>query len=261
MLKQASKPIEVVPAFKRLILPFSLIVGLIVLDAVVKILIRQYVPLGHSLTVIPNFFYITFVENPGAAFGILNGNLTLFLVMNFIAMPLVIAFIVWKNKSHPLLLSSLALIVAGGLGNVIDRLAYDGCVTDMFEIRYFGHEILGSKYFPIFNVADICLTVGVVLILCYFLFVYYDKKDPQAVAKHDRKLREKAEKRAEKRAEKDAKRVMSVDAWLAEQAADAGVSAATDDAQNVLLSKEAEDTAIRTDRLAEATDLHAEDEK
>lgn len=201
---------------KRLILPFALFVGIVLLDYGVKQLVIAFMAENQSITVIPNFFSITFIKNPGAAFGIFSGHTTLFLVITGIAIPLILAAIAWFYRSHKMLLSALALVAAGGLGNFIDRAA-SGEVTDMFHFFYFGAEIFGQSSFPVFNVADIALTVGMVMLIVYFLFVYYDKKDPEAVAKHDRKAREKAERKATKRANKDAASVVSVEEFLLQE--------------------------------------------
>lgn len=121
----------------------------------------QMVP-GQSLEVIKNFFYITYVQNTGAGFSMFAGaGIGFFSVITLAAM----AFIVWyffKTRDLRIQLS-LALIFSGALGNYIDRLRF-GYVIDFFSVNLFGW------WFPIFNVADICITVGFVCLIATYLY-------------------------------------------------------------------------------------------
>lgn len=129
-----------------------LILGLLVVDQAVKLLIRSNMVVYESIPVIPNIFHITYVENPGAAFGILANHRLLFLVLCvFIVGVLTYLYTQLKNKKSAMAVS-LALIISGALGNAIDRLLR-GSVTDMFDFRIW----------PVFNVADIAICVGLAL--------------------------------------------------------------------------------------------------
>jgi len=97
-------------------------------------------------------------------------------------------------------------------------------VTDMIRIDYFGKELFGSTFFPIFNVADISLVVGGILLIVYVLFFYYDKKNPEEVKKHEEKMEKKAQKRAERKAKKLCKDVESVEDFLARTEVDAATA-------------------------------------
>jgi signal peptidase II len=129
------------------------------LDQLTKQIIDAYVPFREQISVIGQFFLITHVLNDGAAFSMLPGARTLFIVITII----VVIGIVWylqrnSRTGRPLLLSAFGLVLGGALGNFIDRVMY-GHVIDFFQFNF------GSYTFPIFNVADIGIVVGVGLIL------------------------------------------------------------------------------------------------
>lgn len=133
--------------------------------------------LGSSKEVLGNFFKITFIENPGMAFGIeLGGKLTLSIFTLF-ATFLIIYFI-YKNRNEGLYLRlSLAFILGGAIGNLVDRLFYGaiygysplfyGKVVDFFHLNIPEFNLFGKAFYswPIFNVADISVTAGFLMIL------------------------------------------------------------------------------------------------
>lgn len=155
-----------------------IIVGIMILDRVVKMYIAGGMQVGESIPVIGEFFSITYIQNRGAAFSILEGHITLLLVVPAIVIAITIIFIILKHKRHKRsLMVALSLICGGGLGNVADRAVY-GYVIDMLDF--------GS--FPVFNVADIAVTVG-----CGFLLLYiivFDETNPHS-AKGRRRLLKK----------------------------------------------------------------------
>lgn len=116
---------------------------------------------------IPGIINLVYVENRGAAFGILQGKLEFFLALTVIALAVFIFFLYKKRDGHWLLRLSLALIIAGTAGNFIDRVK-TGYVVDMIEFDF--------VYFAVFNIADSALTVGATLFAVYYLFIY---KEPQ----------------------------------------------------------------------------------
>lgn len=159
----------------------------IVFDLVTKTAIAGNMYEGQTITLIPKFLHITFVINTKAAFGSAfglekifgdEGIRIFFLVITGISM-VVFAYLMYRVKGkHLIMRLALALIIAGGMGNFIDRLFLAG-VRDFIEIEYFGCNIplLGTS-FAIFNFADAALTVGVVMFLVFYLFLYKDvKKD------------------------------------------------------------------------------------
>lgn len=141
-----------------------LIIAVIIADQVTK----HLVPVGTHIEIIKGFFYITYCENRGAAFSILQNFRWGFIILTIIAVAVMIRFMV--TQKHTLARLSLALITGGALGNMIDRLI-KGYVIDFFDFYPFGYD------FAIFNVADICITIGVALLLVYIIFIY---KEPSA---------------------------------------------------------------------------------
>lgn len=136
-----------------------IIISAIVADRVSKIICRQYLrPLG-SIPVIKGVFHLTYVENTGAAFGMLQGN-TWFLILTSALVSAVVAYLIWKVKPENRYVKlSLALILGGALGNLVDRVLL-GYVVDFLDFRIW----------PVFNIADSCVVVGAIL-LGYFVVV------------------------------------------------------------------------------------------
>ena len=141
------------------------VIGIILIDQIVKLVIRSTMYIGESLPVIKEIFHITYVQNRGAAFNILDGQ-GLFLT---IVPALSIVFALWYMEKHLeehwTLFASLILIVSGGIGNLIDR-CFLGFVTDMFDFRVW----------PVFNIADIAVCVGAAILVLY-TFVFYEEKE------------------------------------------------------------------------------------
>lgn len=119
------------------------------------------------ITVIDNFFYLRYLENKGAAFSILQGK-TVFLVIMTSLIAIAILFIIIKNKDK-FLRTTLSLILCGALGNLYDRIT-KGSVTDFLDFHF------GSYVFPTFNVADMFVVVGTILLAVYILFFYKEDK-------------------------------------------------------------------------------------
>ncbi|MEI7484305.1 MAG: signal peptidase II [Ignavibacteriota bacterium] len=147
--------------------------------------------LGSSKEVFGNFFEITFIENPGMAFGIeLGGKLTLS-IFTLLATFLIIYFI-FKNRNESFYLRlSLAFILGGAVGNLIDRLFYGvmygyaplfyGKVVDFFHFNIPEFNLFGKSFYswPIFNVADISVTAGFLMILLGYNKIF--KKQSAAI--------------------------------------------------------------------------------
>lgn len=134
---------------------------LVVCDQLVKYWVVSNLSLGEAMNVIPNVFSLTYYQNSGAAWSILQGQIWFFAIVTFVAVPLCI-WLLWKNRRGSKFYSlALGLVIAGALGNFIDRIRL-GYVVDMFQTDFMN--------FPIFNVADMCLTIGVVMVFIYALF-------------------------------------------------------------------------------------------
>ena len=136
-----------------------LIVAVMVLDRVVKIAVTTNMEPGDTIPVIDHIFHITYVQNTGAAFSMLQGHPTLLIVFPAIVIGIGIIFVLVMSKAfNRIFLVSVSLICGGGLGNLTDRIS-QGYVTDMFDFRIF----------PVFNVADICVCVGCGLLMLYLI--------------------------------------------------------------------------------------------
>ena len=158
------------------------------LDQVSKFAIRNLFAKTdvQTIPVIGNFFRLTFVENRGAVFGINPnlGNLTniILLILHIIAI-VVIIYLFLKNK-HALPRFSFTLILSGAFGNLIDRIIF-GRVTDFLDVDFFDLTI-GKWHIDrwyVFNIADSCIVVGVILLIIYYLFVETSAKEEEILEK------------------------------------------------------------------------------
>jgi len=141
----------------------ALIAGLTLADQVTKAVVVRSVPVYGSVPVIPGFFAISRVHNRGAIFGMFNGSghklITVLLAAAMItAMGFVVAYFLRTPSSQKGMRFALSLVMAGALGNFIDRL-FRGYVIDFLEIH------VKTFYWPTFNVADSCISVGAVLLV------------------------------------------------------------------------------------------------
>lgn len=154
----------------------ALVAGaVIVLDQLTKYLVVQRFKLHENITVIPGFFDLTYVRNPGAAFGILAGaqgswRVAFFIVVSLAALAVIIILIRTSHDRLPLM--AFALIGGGAVGNLIDRVRF-GEVVDFIEWYY------RSYHWPTFNIADSAITVGVALLAIDMLFP--KKQEPREV--------------------------------------------------------------------------------
>ncbi|MEA4955466.1 MAG: signal peptidase II [Pseudoflavonifractor sp.] len=145
---------------------------LVVIDQLVKLWVRASIPLGESIPFLPGLMDLTYIQNTGAAFSSFSSLTWLLALISLIASAAVAVLMARKLFTKPLGQLSLALILAGAVGNLIDR-ALLGFVTDMFATAFMN--------FAVFNVADICVVVGGILMVLYVLFFY----DKQKEAPHD----------------------------------------------------------------------------
>lgn len=142
----------------------SLFITLIILigDQLTKFIIRTQMTLGESFAVVPKFLYITSHRNNGAAWGILSGKMTFFYIITIIVLIALIVFYIKEAKNNMLMQIAISLLFSGALGNFIDRVS-SGEVVDFIDTVIFGYD------FPIFNIADASLTIGVVLLIIVLL--------------------------------------------------------------------------------------------
>ena len=144
-----------------LVVYFIISLLVIVLDQLVKLWTVANFNLGESVSVIPNLFSLTYLQNTGAAWSIFEGQMIFFTIITIIAVVVVSYLMIRYRKDSKFLEIGLALVLAGALGNFIDRIRL-GYVVDMIQTDFIN--------FPIFNVADSSLVIGVVLIFIYILF-------------------------------------------------------------------------------------------
>ncbi|WMM09783.1 signal peptidase II [Staphylococcus simulans] len=137
--------------------------AVLILDQFTKAYIVKTMSVGDSCSVIPGFLNITSHRNTGAAWGILSGKMGFFFLVTIIVLGLLTYFYVKEARGHFWMQMAISLLFAGALGNFIDRMK-NGEVVDFIDTYIFGYD------FPIFNVADSSLTVGVILILILLLF-------------------------------------------------------------------------------------------
>lgn len=145
----------------------ALIAALVVVDQVTKRLVARWVGLNSSQTVIPGFFSITRIHNKGAIFGAFSQtpNRLVFLVLtaaSLIALALVVYYFIKTPASDWKIKLALSLILAGALGNFVDRV-FRGYVIDFLDFY------VGRRHWPFFNVADSCITVGALLLIFFFI--------------------------------------------------------------------------------------------
>ncbi|MCC4411088.1 signal peptidase II [Limosilactobacillus reuteri] len=134
-----------------------IILILTICDQLLKSWVASSIVLGGSKQLIPGIIELTNLRNSGAAWSIFEGQQTFFTIITVVAI-IVIGYFIWQYRKNIPMLIGLSLIMAGTIGNFIDRLR-QGYVVDMFETTFIN--------FPIFNIADMCLTIGVIwLIIC-----------------------------------------------------------------------------------------------
>lgn len=153
---------------KKRISFFLLIAALLVVDQVSKALVAAKIPLHSSAEIIPRFFYLVHIRNKGAIFGFFSqsGNSWVFFLLtlaSFAALGLVVFYFIKTPPTEKFLTLSLSLILAGALGNLIDRVLR-GSVIDFLDLSVKGW------HWPSFNVADSCITIGALLLVFIFFF-------------------------------------------------------------------------------------------
>ena len=144
-------------------MPFiSLIVGavLVIIDQIIKYFVSAYLQPVGSVSVIDNIFSLTYVENKGVAFGMFSDMRWIFVVLTSILLVIIIFYMFKKRPKGKFFYVCAALIIGGGIGNLIDRIFY-GYVIDYLSLSYFP---------PVCNFADYCITAGTIMLVIYLLF-------------------------------------------------------------------------------------------
>ena len=127
------------------------------IDIISKQLVLNFMLEHQSITIIKNFFYITFAKNTGVAFSFLEGKVPLIIIMTSIIIILILKYIKSTNPNKYESIS-YGLILGGAIGNLIDRIIY-GYVIDFLDFNIFGYP------YPIFNLADTAIVIGVIALI------------------------------------------------------------------------------------------------
>ncbi len=136
-----------------------IIAGLIVvIDQISKYLVSSLMQAGDSIALIESFLHITFVRNPGAAFGMLPYQTIFFVIITVFVVIFIIYYYRSLNSGHRMLRFALAMLLGGALGNLIDRLR-SGYVIDFIDFKIWP---------PVFNLADSAIVIGIGLFLIAF---------------------------------------------------------------------------------------------
>ena len=144
---------------------FYIILAAIILvaDILTKIAAERFLMPIETLSVINNFFHLTYVENKGIAFGMFSGGRVIFIIISVIVLALLFALLIKTKKECRTvwIKCGTALVISGAVGNLIDRL-FRGYVVDFLDFCIID--------FPVFNIADIAVCVGAGMLLIHFLF-------------------------------------------------------------------------------------------
>jgi signal peptidase II len=130
----------------------------LLVDLVTKELVTMRFELWESVDVLGDFFRLTYIHNPGAVFGIRLGSSYLHLALSAVAMAAVVSMLVKTPAEDRWSGIGLSLVLAGAVGNIVDRLRY-GVVVDFLDFGF------GDTRWYVFNVADACVSVGVILLM------------------------------------------------------------------------------------------------
>ena len=148
---------------------FAIIGGSVFLDQLTKYLAVVFLQGEPSFPIIEDVIHFTFVKNPGAAFGMLKDHRWVFMVVSTVAIAALIVYLVAFHQESRWMQASLAMIIGGGIGNMIDRVAL-GYVVDFIDVR--------AIDFYVFNVADSFVCVGCGMILVWTLYMEFVAKKP-----------------------------------------------------------------------------------
>jgi signal peptidase II len=152
---------------EKRILFFGIAALVVFFDQITKAIVLAHLPLYESIPVIPGFFNLTHIQNPGGAFGFLAKQSPFirhffFIGVSFFALGLIFYLFIRTPGTHRWLAAAFALIFGGAIGNLIDRVRF-GKVVDFLDFH------VGSWHWPAFNVADSAVTIGVVIFAYHLL--------------------------------------------------------------------------------------------
>lgn len=132
----------------------------LIIDIISKLVVSNLMDVYDSIVIIKNFFYITYVRNTGAAWSIFEGEILGLVIVSLIIISFIIYYISKQKNKTRLEKISYSLILGGAFGNLLDRIVY-GYVVDFLDFNIFGYD------YPIFNLADSFIFVGVVMLIIH----------------------------------------------------------------------------------------------
>ncbi len=141
---------------------------LVVIDQISKYFVLELLKFSNSMILIDNFLKLNYVENRGAAFGILQNQQLFFIIITSVVIGAVVIYRIKVNGFNRVANFSLDLIIAGALGNLVDRLRFN-YVVDFIDVNFWGFYD-----FPVFNFADICVVVGTLLLAVLIILDRYE---------------------------------------------------------------------------------------
>lgn len=142
------------------------------IDQLSKLLVLRYIKPEDTIPLLKGIFHLTYCENRGAAFGILQGRFGLLFITTLLVIIAVTVYMIKKRPQSLTLTTSVTLLIGGAIGNLIDRVCR-GFVIDFLDFRLI--------HFPIFNIADCFVVCGAILLVIYVLFIeeHKDKNKPE----------------------------------------------------------------------------------
>lgn len=165
---------------KIYIIPILCIGLLVALDQITKFIVRTSFTLYESHPLIKNVFYLTYIQNTGIAWGMFKNGRTIFLILTVLVLLVCACFYakIPENKRFTPIRVCLVFLVSGAIGNMIDRISLR-YVVDFFDFRLIN--------FPIFNVADIYVTVSMIVLILLCAFYYHEHEIDALFSKSERK--------------------------------------------------------------------------
>ena len=165
---------------KIYIIPILCIGLLVALDQITKFIVRTSFTLYESHPLIKNVFYLTYIQNTGIAWGMFKNGRTIFLILTVLVLLVCACFYakIPEDKRFTPIRVCLVFLVSGAIGNMIDRISLR-YVVDFFDFRLIN--------FPIFNVADIYVTVSMIVLILLCAFYYHDHEIDALFSKSERK--------------------------------------------------------------------------
>ncbi len=160
---------------------FGVVGTVLALDVITKLWVVSTLSLHQSVPVLGDVLRLTYTHNPGAAFGINVGEHSRIFFLVLALAALVVLALLYRSTpaTDRVRLFAISLVAAGALGNILDRLRYERGVVDFIDVG------IGGARWPIFNVADMAVTTGAILLLITFYMEGHDNEEEVSGADHD----------------------------------------------------------------------------